>query len=145
MIDQACKQKSEHPVLILAGLSDNIHSTSQVSNPSQSLSNPLCKKKKKKKKKNRKKEKTKRRTSYRPVPSPGARWVAMLRRELPLLTRTARRPVVPWYASPSSSSGTPPCCSDCRDDADPLRDRVPDAPMSPSTASPCCVEDHDSV
>jgi hypothetical protein len=43
---------------------------------------------------------------------------------LPLTTSTDSRPVVPLYARPSSSSGTPPCCMECVEPVLSLRARL---------------------
>jgi len=43
---------------------------------------------------------------------------------LPLTTSTDSRPVVPLYARPRSSSGTPPCCMECVEPVLSLRARL---------------------
>ena len=50
--------------------------------------------------------------------------MAIFLKLLPLITSTDRRPVVPLYARPSSSSGMPPCCNDWVDEPLSLRDKL---------------------
>ena len=55
---------------------------------------------------------------------PGALFIAMFLKLLPLITSTVRRPVVPLYPKPRRSSGMPPCCIDWVDEALSLLDKL---------------------